>query len=285
MRRIAVCAAVIALGLLPTVAAAAAGAAPTYVTSDPQNGASVSSAPSRVSVTFSEPLDSSSTLQVFDQCGRAVSAGDEQVLGSRIDVGVTSDTAGHYTAVYVAKGFGGATGETKGAFSFHVTSGPSCGAGHDHGGHGGHEGGSGGHEGGHGGGHEGGHGGGHEGNHESHGGHGGGTGHSGHASGVGHHTSGGHATHTSGSGHAGHSSTGHAGSHHDGSSHGAGHHAGGGHAGAHGSGTSGDGLPELASGRGGLGLAPTSTSVGIALTLSIAMGALGGWVLRVSAGS
>lgn len=277
MRRLFVSLVAAALGLLPAAAGLAiAHAAPTYVTSDPQNGATVDSAPDRVSVTFSEPLDSSSTLQVFDECGKAVDSGDEQVLGSRIDVGITDTPSGDYTAVYVATGFGGATGETKGSFSFHVTSGDPCGGGHGgHGGGGGHHGGGGGHGGGHG-------------NGEGHGGHGGDEGH-------GDGTEEGHETHDGGAGD--HPSAGHGGAEHGGSDGGEGHggaghgdgrgdgegHHGGGSGGDGGSGPD-DGLRDFASGRGGPGLAPTSTSVIIALALSIAMGALGGWVLRVSAG-
>lgn len=280
MIRIAVA---LSLGLAPAVLVVPAGAAgpesPRYVTSDPGDGAEVDSAPSRVTVTFSEPLDSSSTLRVYDECGDAVDAGDTQVLGSRMDVGIARSPSGHYTAVYVAKGFGGATGETKDDFSFHVTSGTPCdgASGHHH-----HDGGGEGHEG-HEGGHEGhsGHDGGHSEHsgtgHDEHSGHGGG--HSGHANHAGHD---GHAGHAGHEGHtAGHE--GHApGEHH--------HHGGIGLPGVTdltgkggGGKRSGGGLvpPRLAAGKGGL--APTGSSVLIALGLSMALGALGGWVLRASA--
>jgi methionine-rich copper-binding protein CopC len=274
VRRLLAGLALCVLGVAIAVPAAAAGPeSPRYVTSDPQDGAQVESPPSRVSATFSEPLDPSSTLHVYDECGEPVDAGDTQVLGSRMDVGIARSPSGHYTVVYTAKGFGGATGETKDDFSFHVSSGSPCGAGgHDHGGHDGHEGHGGGHEG-HGGGHEG-HGGGHEGHtgagHLVHSGHAGhsahGAGHSAHGAG---HT--GHAGH--GAGHSGHSGhAGHAGTHSSGH---AGHH----HHGA--------GLvePPLTSAAGRGGLAPTSQSVLVALGLSMLLGALGGWVLRVSATS
>jgi methionine-rich copper-binding protein CopC len=94
VRRIVLGIAAVGLALLPGASAFGAGAAPTYVTSDPPNGATVDSAPSRVSVTFTEPLDAGSTLQVFDECGRGVDAGDAQVLGSRIDVGITQTPSG-----------------------------------------------------------------------------------------------------------------------------------------------------------------------------------------------
>jgi methionine-rich copper-binding protein CopC len=268
---------------------AAAATAPSYVTSSPANGATVSSAPDRVSITFSEPLDESSTLQVFDECGRAVDAGDKQVLGSRIDVGIAQRPAGHYTAVYVAKGFAGATGETKGSISFHVTSGDPCDGSDDgHGGHGGH-GGSGGNG---------------DGGEDGHGGHGGGEG-GGHDEGDGDHDDG--DDHDDGGDHDD-GDHGGGGDHSSGGDHGDGDHGGDqGHGDGHGSGSggahggsrhgNGHGAgdrdasrggpddPQLASGRGGPGLAPTSTSVVIALALSVAMGALGGWVLRVSAAS
>jgi methionine-rich copper-binding protein CopC len=260
-------------------ALAAGPESPRYVTSDPGDGAEMSSAPARVTVTFSEPLDESSSLHVYDECGQPVDAGDTQVLGSRMDVGVAKTPSGHYTVVYDAQGFGGATGETKDDFSFHVTSGSPCGGGsshHHHGGDGdgsGHEGHPGGGHSGHDGGHGTGHGG-HEGaGHDDHSAHG--AGHDGHATG--------HDGHTT---HDGHARSGHSG-------HGAGHHAGGGHH-DHGSGLpgvhdlkggAGKGLvqPRLAAGAGGL--APNGRSVLIALGLSIVMGALGGLVLRASAAS
>ncbi|HEY7876218.1 MAG TPA: copper resistance protein CopC [Actinomycetota bacterium] len=282
MRKALVSLGTLALLAAPAFPAFASGAAPTYVTSDPSNGATVQSAPSRVSVTFSEPLDPSSTLQVFDQCGRAVDSGDEQVLGSRIDVGIAQSPSGHYTAVYVAKGFAGATGETKGSISFHVTSGEAC-DGADHAGHDGH---------GTGGGADDGHDGHGDGDGDGHHGHGGGAGdgHDGHAGGSDDHTGGHHLTggDHSGGAHSGrdHGAGGHGDGHGSGGEHGKGH-GGRGHGGHHQAdgGRDGGGDPQLASGRGGPGLAPTTTSVVIALGLSIVMGALGGWVLRVSSAS
>ena len=280
MNRLARLALALALGAAPVLVAMPAGAAgpesPRYVTSDPGDGAEVDSAPSRVTVTFSEPLDSSSTLHVYDECGTAVDAGDTQVLGSRMDVGIARSPSGHYTAVYLAKGFGGATGETKDDFSFHVASGSPCGGASAHHHHGGGEEGHGGHEGGHDdhSGHEGSHSG-HSGtSHEGHSGHEG-TSHSGHE------THAGHDAH--GAGHTDHA----AGEHH--------HHGGVGLPGVtdltgkgSGDGEDGDagrGLvpPRLAAGGGAGGLAPTGRSVLIALGLSMALGALGGWVLRASA--
>lgn len=249
--------------------------APRYVTSDPGDGATVDQAPSRVTATFSEPLDSSSTLHVYDECGAPVDAGDTQVLGSRMDVGIAKTPSGHYTVVYDAVGFGGATGETKDDFSFHVSSGTPCdGASHHHHGteHEGHEGG----------GHEG-HGG-HGTEHEGHGGHAGhGGGHEDHASHEGHSAHAGHSDHA---GHAGHPAahSGHDAAHHHHGSTLAGVKPGFGHKGGSGQNGGSDGLvnPRLAAGAGRLGLAPTTQSVLIALALAMAMGALGGWVLRVS---
>jgi methionine-rich copper-binding protein CopC len=271
MRKLVVALAAAAFGLLPAAAGlAVAHAAPVYVTSDPPNGATVDRPPSRVSVTFSEPLDSTSTLRVFDECGLAVDSGDDQVLGSRIEVGIADTPSGDYTAVYVATGFGGATGETKGSFTFHVTSGEPCGGGHGgHGGHGGEGGGLGG--GGHGGGGgRGGHGG-HDGGDRDH--PGGDSGHTAHEGGGSGHEGRGHGGSAGGAAHGdGHDENGHDGHHED-------------RGAARGGSPADGGLPDLSSGRGGPGLAPTSTSVVIALALSIALGALGGWVLRVSAGS
>ena len=259
----------LSLAALVVVMAAPASAgpeSPRYVTSDPGDGASVDSPPSRVTVTFSEPLDPSSTLHVYDECGATVDAGDTQVLGSRMDVGIARTPSGHYVAVYDAVGFGGATGETKDDFSFHVTSGTPCdGASHhDHGeghdGHGGHDGHDGGHQG-----HEG-----HSG-HEDHEGHSGHSEHSGHA---GHEAHPGHAGHARHAAHEGHGAT----HHHHGST------LAGVHPGVHHNHGGDPGLvdPPLAAGSGRSGLAPTTQSVLIALGLSMALGVLGGWVLRIS---
>jgi hypothetical protein len=86
-------------------------------------------------------------------------------------------------------------------------------------------------------------------------------------------------------GRADHDDSGHGSSGHDGKRHGKGHGGGHGRGSGSGNGPSDEELTGFASGRGGPGLAPTSTSVIVALALSVAMGALGGWVLRVSAGS
>lgn len=262
-------------GLAAAAPAIAGPESPRYVTSDPGDGAEVDSPPARVTVTFSEPLDESSSLHVYDECGQVVDAGDAQVLGSRMDVGVARTPSGHYTVVYDAKGFGGATGETKDDFSFHVTSGASCGAGsshHDHEGHVGHEG----HEG-----HSG-----HEGHlgHEGHSGHEGHVGHSGHEGHVGHEGHLGHAGHLGHTDHAGHAGhLGHAGHHH----HGAGLAGVQPLGGDGGDGKGGNGGATLVSAPlgGDGGLAPSGRSVVTALALSIVMGAVGGWVLRVSAAS
>jgi methionine-rich copper-binding protein CopC len=157
-----------ALALLVGAFAAPAGAssAPEYVSSEPENGEQLHKAPDRVEITFSEPLDpSSSGMRVLDECGGVVDDGDVDITVNEMSVGIADKPAGTYTVRYSATGPAGLTGSTKGTFSFAVHLGPACAgesehdhhgdAGHDHSGnhdanhdanHEGHEGHEGGHE-------------------------------------------------------------------------------------------------------------------------------------------
>ena len=136
---------------------------PTYLSSEPASGEQLHQAPQEVSVSFSEPLDQSSQLQIVDECGAPVNSGNTAVFGNEMSTGIVRTPSGTYTVEYKATGVGGVSGTTNGSFGFVVHAGTAC------------DGSSGGH---HGGGHSGGNGGGGGG---GHGGHQGGSDHSGHA--------------------------------------------------------------------------------------------------------
>lgn len=273
------------VAVLAVPAGAAQSAAPTYVSSEPSKGEKLHQAPDRVEVTFNEPLDASSDLTVKDSCGRAVDDGDVEVEANTIGVGIKRQPSGHYAVTYVATGIGGITGTTEGSFHFEVHAGAACGKSGDGGGHGNHEddkddgGGGGG------------------GKHE---GHGSGDGSGGGGSGGGHSSmddpgsgSGDHSapTHSAGRGdnsnmrHSDATGRGHKGKH--------GNKKGKGHGGGHGDGAHGliDALKKnendgrtLAAGEGTPFGAPDGTAVMLALGLSLALGVLGGWFLRLSGG-
>ncbi|MEA2477687.1 MAG: CopC domain [Actinomycetota bacterium] len=138
------------MGMAPAMAHAhhrhATPQAPMYITSDPQAGSSVQSAPSNVSVTFSQPLDSSSKLRVIDNCGARVDTGGAQITVNQISVPLRKQPSGKYIVLYTAVGPQGLTGATTNGFTFTVTSGMPCGMKMNMGGmggmgHGGHNGG------------------------------------------------------------------------------------------------------------------------------------------------
>lgn len=119
--------------------AAARVLAPTYQSSDPDDGAMLDHPPSEVTVTFSEPLDSSSTMSVFDECGKEIDSGPATTSLTEMKVGIAEKTpAGTWKVVYTAVGLAGATGKTNGSFEFMVHHGTPCkkgGSGHPPGGH------------------------------------------------------------------------------------------------------------------------------------------------------
>ncbi|MFN2594029.1 MAG: copper resistance protein CopC [Actinomycetota bacterium] len=102
--------------------------APMYVTSDPQSGSTVSSAPSTVTVTFSQPLDSSSKLRVIDHCGERVDTGGSRINLNQISVSLHQmEPSGKFIVLYTAVGPQGLTGATTNGFTFTATSGMACG--------------------------------------------------------------------------------------------------------------------------------------------------------------
>lgn len=231
-----------------------ASAAPTYVSSEPADGERVHKAPEEVSVTFSEPLDPSSTLEVRDDCGRRADDEDVRVENNTMTVGMAVAYSGTYTVLYEAVGLAGLTGTTEDDFNFTVHMGPGCDG--SAGGHGGHGDEGGGTE--HGDGHQGG------GQHEG---------------GRGEHAGGEHVTHEAAPGHGG----GH-GDHH-------GEHDT--QKATQGTDQSDDSAPGPSVAAAGEQpttaadrAAPPSASVAIvALALAAVVGVVGGWVLRVSAPS
>jgi methionine-rich copper-binding protein CopC len=251
--------------------AAPASAAPQYQDSEPNDGASLATAPAAVSITFSEPLDDSSTMTVANECGADVDADDVSVSVNEMSVDVSE---GHYSGTYrvsfQAVGVGGVTGTRNGVFTFDVAEGHACRGGDDHGGHGGHDGGDKGH--------------------------------------GDHNKDDGHGNHDGGDDHDDHGSAGHNGSDHDSMDHGAGGHSTMGHGtdghSAHGSGGTTHGTEHSDHGEGGEhgddhgrheasaggtlaskplpALPADGQAVLIALTLCAVMGVIGGVFLRTA---
>lgn len=258
--------AVLLAGMAP--AAARQNSAPVLVDSSPSNGETVHEAPARVEMTFSEPLDESSTIEVRDECNRRVDAGDTTVDLNEMSVGIAKAPSGVYVASYSATGLGGVTGTTDGSISFTVHMGSSCdGSGGGHGGHGRDDGGG-------------------DGNHDGHGSGGGSGGHSGgdHSggdhSGADHSGTSAHAAGAHSSGGTTHAAGGHNGAH-DNKGKGKGKH--GGH-GKHGDQGDGDAaqppVTDLAA-PGDLVPAPDGSTLLVALGASILFGAGGGLLVRV----
>lgn len=252
--------------------AAPALAAPTVLSTSPEEGAEMHEPPGEVTIEFSEPLQDSSGLIVRDGCGDKVSEGDGRIVGTAMnELNVVIGPAPHhgtYTVEYVATGV---TGTATGSYTFTVHGGTDC-DGSGGGGTGGHHGGGDG--GGTGGG---GHGDGHDGDDGDHDGSGGmhdGSGDGNH-SGSNDHSEMSSPTHMSN--HGEHQDMTHTDpkkkSHRE---HRNGEHRNGNHRDA--------ANPPLAAGEDGRGPTdiPTGTTVVIALGLAILMGVVGGWVLRVS---
>ena len=257
--------------------AAPAIAAPTVISTSPEEGAEMHEPPGEVTIEFSEPLQGSSGLTVKDGCGSKVSEGDGRIVGTAMnELNVVIGDAPHrgtYTVEYVATGV---TGTATGSYTFIVHGGSNCdgtGGGGSGGHHGGGHGDGDGDGDGTGGGNHGGHDGSGDGDHDGSGSHDG--------SGDGTHS--GSGNHSGSNDHSGVSS-----SNHDMSKHGehqdmnhkkknrhAGHRNGGGN--------QGGSNPPVAIGQDGIASdIPTGTTVVISLGLATLMGVVGGWVLRMS---
>ena len=257
--------------------AAPALAAPTVLSTDPEEGATMHQPPGDVTIEFSEPLQESSGLTVKDSCGKKVSEGDSRIVGPAMnELNVVVGPAPHrgtYKVEYVATGV---TGTATGSFTFVVHGGVDCdgSGGGGGGGHGGHGGGGDGDGGGSGGGH---------------GGHGGsGDGDGDHDSSRGDHDgSGDGGAHSTSSDHSGMDMSGH-GEHQDMAHKKSGkknRHAN--HRPNEGANQRGPGNPPIAAPGGSDPVTdiPTGTTVVLALGLAVLMGSVGGWVLRVSSPS
>lgn len=121
--------------LLALIAAAffasPAQAAPKYKDSEPGAGSSVQTPPGIVSITFSEPIDESSTMSVANACGAKVDGGHVDVNFDTMRVSLDErHYSGTYTVSYTATGLAGVTGTTRGSFAFQSAEGHSC---EDHG--------------------------------------------------------------------------------------------------------------------------------------------------------
>lgn len=96
-----------------------------YEGSDPANGSTVSSPPSRVIAEFTEPVVQDSLLEVYDPCGVRVDNGDSIVASDRITVTMSGDKQGTYTVVFnVVSAVDGHN--TSGDFTFSSSGGAAC---------------------------------------------------------------------------------------------------------------------------------------------------------------
>lgn len=251
-----------AAGPLPS---AAAQTAPTYQSSDPSKGEMMDHPPAEVTVTFDQPLDQSSWMNVLDECGKEIDAGAATVNLNELTVQIGDRTpSGMYEVVYKAVGVAGATGSSGSTFEFMVHHGEPCKDGkkpHHHGGgkkkkkkddHGGHD------------------------DHRKDD-----DGHDGHDDGIDDdHSEHSGMTGTGSSGHTGHTTGGLA--THDGAGHGAGHGQHGRHGGSPEKTGNGAEPPLLATGDTNVPVGADGQAVLLGLGLALAVGVLGGWLLRLS---
>ncbi|HVF53649.1 MAG TPA: copper resistance protein CopC [Actinomycetota bacterium] len=111
-------------------------AAPERTGSDPAPDSHVAAPPTEVSITFSEPVDPSSGMQVVNECGERIDDRAVTVELMTMRVGISDGPSGHYVVEYLARSLNGLTGDSRGKFHFIVDSGTPCAGGHgDHGGH------------------------------------------------------------------------------------------------------------------------------------------------------
>ena len=111
--------------LLSALAIPSAFAHAAYESSDPANGASVSSPPSRVMVEFTEPVVDESRLEVYDPCGGQVDQGDSLVAADRITISMSADKQGTYTVTFSVISAVDSH-PTNGEFTFTSTGGDPC---------------------------------------------------------------------------------------------------------------------------------------------------------------
>lgn len=113
--------------LIPAALGTPALAHAAYESSDPPDGGTVSSPPSRVTAEFTEPMVDGSYLTVTDPCGVQVDNRDSLVAADRLTVSMSADKQGTYTVrfdvVSSVDGHG-----TTGSFSFTSSGGAPCAA-------------------------------------------------------------------------------------------------------------------------------------------------------------
>lgn len=112
-------------GFLPS---AAAQAPPSYQSSDPAKDEMMDHPPASVTVTFDQPLDQSSWVNVLDECGKEIDAGAATIDLNEMTVDIGKTPSGNYEVVYKATGVGGLTGESASSFEFMVHHGKPCGS-------------------------------------------------------------------------------------------------------------------------------------------------------------
>lgn len=114
------------LGGLSLVAAPSpAGAHAAYESSDPADGATVSSPPDRIIADFTEPLAPGSTMDVIDPCGVPVDNDDPFIASDRLTVTMAGAAQGTYSVSWSA--ISSIDGHhTTGSFSFASSGGEAC---------------------------------------------------------------------------------------------------------------------------------------------------------------
>lgn len=133
----------VAVGWGVPAAASAIAPPPEYESSEPADGERLHRPPSEVTITFSEPIDPSSTMKVLDECGRVVDDRRPTVTLNEISVKLAWTPSGDYRVEYEAKSVpSGLAGTAEGSFRFSVHAGRPCepaGSPASHGNHGGGE--------------------------------------------------------------------------------------------------------------------------------------------------
>jgi methionine-rich copper-binding protein CopC len=114
---------------------------PEFVESTPLDEEKLHSAPTEVSLEFSQEIDAAaSTIEILNECGKRVDNEAVEVTGTTLSAEVERDFKGSYTVRYEATGFGSFSGTATGDLSFDVHLGSTCGSvrgsGHHHGGSG-----------------------------------------------------------------------------------------------------------------------------------------------------
>ena len=120
-----VCASFMLAALAVVVAPSPAGAHAAYESSDPTDGATVSSPPERIIADFTEPLAPGSTMDVVDPCGAPVDNDDPFIASDRLTVTMSGDKQGTYSVAWSA--ISSIDGHhTTGSFSFTSSGGEPC---------------------------------------------------------------------------------------------------------------------------------------------------------------